>query len=299
MKFKAFFQVIFTISVLGLFLCLLDQKSVFRPKLAVLGPQKDEISIVSTVKDLASQGICVADTLKADLGQKYAILLQKVRNAYPSISQNTWQKTFDMIDTIISQDTLLTKNPVIKHKKGDHKLVKMAREILASCNIDPARVTIRTINKNERKSNAATFQGYLDDAVLHELELNIPQLETHTTDIQKAIIRHEVVHMLHYDPLMRSAIHVMLQENGISEAQYMKEPALLELYQYQEFRADLSAACHSIDTAYSLQKDLEMYMKTYPQDPADCITHPTDTARHQAVTQLIGYLEAENKIKLA
>ena len=56
-----------------------------------------------------------------------------------------------------------------------------------------------------------------------------------------------------------------------------------------------------MSTAQALQKDFAHYIKTYPQDQVakNCITHPSDAQRLQAVTQLVGYLEAESKIKLA
>ena len=137
--------------------------------------------------------------------------------------------------------------------------------------------------------------------MIHDLEINIPRISEHAPEIQEAIIRHEIMHLLNYDPLTRAYIEVMLLENGIKAKEFMKEPAIQNFYKHQEFRADLLAACDGMSTAQAFQKDFEHYIETYPQDQvADaCTTHPSDAQRLQAVTQLISYMEAENKIKLA
>lgn len=295
--------------ILGLFLGLgalggltwvLGSKLKSKAKIDVLCPQKDENEVFSTVQGICSEGSCVADTLKQELAQQHDQLLEIALEAFP-IDQNEWDKAINQFNAAKSSDTLLVKNPIIKNNKGDHELVKKARKILASYDINPAAVTIKVTHRPNTKTNAASYQGFVDNKVIHELELNIPQLSQHPADVQEAIIRHEIMHLLNYDPLERAYLEVTLMQNGITVKQFMKEPALLDLYKHQEFRADLLAACHSIDTAQSFQKDFEHYIQTCPQDQCQkaCITHPSDAQRHKAVTALLGYMEAENKIKLA
>ncbi len=299
-NFKYILAGFLALGTLGGLIWFLQPKLNSGAKIAVLDPKKDESEVLATVRGIASEGSCVADTLKEELAQEHERLLERVQKAFP-LTKQKWEHTLLQIDLAISQDCLLTDKPVIKNKPNDLPIVKKAREILASYHIDPAAVTIKVIHNPKTKTNAASYQGYADNKVIHDLELNIPQLSKHTHDIQEAIIRHEIMHLLNYDPLKRAYIEVMFMENGIKPEEFMKEPALLELYQHQEFRADLMAACHDICTAQSLQKDFEHYIQTCPEDQVEhtCITHPSDVARHQAVTQLISYLHAENNIRLA
>lgn len=298
--FKQFLAIFLTLAALGSFLYCFNGKIDSGAKIAVLEGQKSKNEVEETVQDICSEGSCVEDTLKLELAQEQERLIKDVQAAIP-VTQNAWQKTFEDMDTAIKGDTLLTNNPRIKNKKSDHDLVKKARKILVEYNIDPSRVTIKTIERPDTKTNAASFQGYENNKVVHDLVLNIPQLSQHPDDVQDAIIRHEIMHLLNYDPLRRAYIEVMFLDNGIKKEEFMKVPALLKLYQHQEFRADLLAACHSIDTAQSFQKDFQHYIKTHPEDQLEinCITHPSDADRHEAVTQLISYMQAESTIKVA
>lgn len=295
--------------VLGLFIALgiistipwiIGSKSDSGAKIAVLEGQKDENAVLGTVQGICSEGSCVEDTLKQELAQEQDRLIEKIKETYP-LTEEKWNNALFQIDLAIAQDTLTTDKPIVKNNPKDPAIIKKAREILASYNIDPARVTIKIINDPKTKTNAASYQGFVDNAVVHDLEINIPRISEHAPEIQEAIIRHEIMHFLNYDPLTRAYIEVMLLENGIKAKEFMKEPAIQNLYKHQEFRADLLAACHGMSTAQALQKDFAHYIKTYPQDQVaeNCITHPSDAQRLQAVTQLVGYLEAESKIKLA
>ncbi len=287
------------LGTLGASTWIMSQKAKSGAKIAVLEDQKNENEIQATVKGICADGSCVADTLKEELCQEQGRLLEEVKKAFP-LTQEKWAQTLQNIESAKAQDTLITENPVIKHGKDDLPVVKKTREILASYNINPERVTIKLINNPKIKTNAAAYQGFIDGKVVHDLELNIPQLSQHPEDVQEAIIRHETMHFINYDSLTRAYIEVMFLENGITHKEFMAAPALQNLYQHQEFRADLFAACGDIKIARSFQKDFEHYIATYPQEKFDtCKTHPSDLARHKAVTQLIGYLEAESKIKLA
>ena len=300
---KNFIYILGLLAILGALATVshfMGRKAQSGAKIAVLEGQKEESEVLATVQGICADGSCVQDTLKEELCQAHDRLLHKVKEAYP-LTEQAWEHTFQQIELAISQDTLLTDKPVIKHSRKDLPIVKKAREILASYNINPARVTIKLLDNPKTKTNAAAYQGFMDGKVVHDLELNIPQISQHSPDIQEAIIRHEIMHLLNYDPLKRAYIEVMFLENGIKPKQFMNDTAIQNLYKHHEFRADLMAACHGIETAESLQKDFEHYITTYPQYQHEqaCGTHPTDVARHKAVTQLISYLEAENKITLA
>lgn len=288
------------LGLIGATLFKMRQNANLTPKIAVLGPQHPPEHISATVQALCNEGSCVADTLKKQLSIEHQELLAQIKGAF-EITPDQWNHTQQQIEIAKTNDRLIIKNPIIKHKKADPPIVKKARELLASYHIDPAVVSIKVINNPKTKTNAAAFQGYADGAVIHDLEINIPSISQHAQDVQEAIIRHEIMHLLNYDPLERAYIEVMLLRNGIREEEFMNNEALQNLYKHQEYRADLLAACHGIDTICSLQKDFEHYIKTYPQHQHEqaSSTHPTDVQRLQAVTALRGYLEAENKITLA
>jgi Zn-dependent protease with chaperone function len=288
------------LGTIGIIALKMNKNTKFTPKIDVLDPQKDQKQILNTVKALCADGLCVETALKEELSQEHDRLFKEVMKAYP-IAQKQWQKTIGTLQAVISADTLISDKPVIKHKKGDLKIVQRSREILAEYNIDPARVVIKTAHNPNIKTNAASFQGFDGKMVIHELELNIPQLKQHPHDVQEAIIRHEIMHLLNYDPLERAYLEELLMKNGITQEQFMQEPAMLNLYKHQEFTADLMAGCHGVCTAQSFQKDFEHYIKTRPEDQiaSACITHPSDVERHKAMTQLLSYLEAENQIAMA
>ena len=299
-NFKVILGVFLGLAAMGAIALVIGSQANPEAEIYVLCPQKDENEVLATVKEIACQGSCVADTLQEELAQEHDRHLEEVQDAYP-LTQKKWDRTFSQIQSAKDHDNLLIDKPAVKHQKGDLLIVKRTREIMAEHSIDPAVVTIKIRNNPNIKTNAASYQGYLDNKVIHELELNIPQLCQHPQDVQEAIIRHELMHLINYDPLERAYIEVMLMKNGITEQEFMQEPAMLDWYKHQEFRADLLAACHGIETAQSFQKDFEHYIATRPEDQFEevCTTHPSDLKRLEAVTQLVTYLEAENKIKLA
>lgn len=248
--------------------------------------------VTNTVQTLAQKGSCVADALHEELNTQNDSLIADLQTAFPC---DQWEQMLQAVKTIIDADDLLTENPVVKHSAGDHPFIKKIREILASYHINPARVSIQLVDTPQ--SFLAAGQGYCNGKVSHSIKVNLVEVLKRPADVQEAFLRHEIMHLLHYDSLYRMFIKDLLEKNGITKDVYSKHPAFIAYQRHKEYRADLLAAACNPEVAQSFITDFDRIIALHPHEQTNPshVTHPTETQRQQAVSQLLSYMNAEKQ----
>lgn len=264
--------------------------------LQIFGTAPSQNKIMQTVQKLADEKISVADTLHEELNTQNDRLLADIQNAFPC---DQWEQMLQAVKTIIDADDLLMEYPVVTHAAGDHPFIKKIREILASYNINPARVSIELVDTPQ--SFLAAGQGYFNGKVTHSIKVNLAEVLKRSADVQEAFLRHEIMHLLHYDSLYRMFIKDLLEKNGITKDVYSKHPAFIAYQRHKEYRADLLAAACDPEVAQSFIADFDRIIALHPHEQTNPshVTHPTETQRQQAVAQLLSYMNAEQQQTLA
>ena len=253
--------------------------------------------VIDSVQKIANTGSSVSQALKEELDNEFSQLLEKVQQELPLTAQ-AWQEALNKLESLKKDDNLLTKKPVFKHQLDDEPLIQKIKELLVSYNIDPRVVTIETINDPKNASYCFAGQYCIDTKVIHSIRLNLAQLPNQTPAIQEALLRHEIMHLLNYDPLTFGIIEKLFIENGIKPKEFWANDAFSTLHKFIEYRADLMASLNGISTAKALQESFLEHMERYKVSKISR-THPSCQERYEAVDNLVQYMNAEHQLKLA
>jgi hypothetical protein len=266
-----------------------------QPKLGVLSTLATA-NVVDAVQKIANTGSSVSQTFKEELDKEFNQLLEKVQQEFP-LTDQIWQNALNKLESLKRDDNLLAKNPVFIPNANENPLVQKVRELLVSYKIDPRVVTIETIDDPKNGSYAFAGQYCIDTKVMHSIKLNLAQLPKQTPAIQEALLRHEIMHLLNYDPLTFGIIEKILKENGISAKEFWANDAFSEFHKFIEYRADLLASLNGVSTAQALQESFVEHMNRYKDSKSR--THPTCQQRYAVVDNLVQYMNVENKLELA
>lgn len=254
-------------------------------------------NIKTDIQQIENSNSTVADTLCQELDQNHKQLLQALISAFP-LPNKGWETCLEDLTTIKSQDDLLLADdsqiPVTNIDE-----IGEIESLLYSYNINPKRVTIIPTENSSYFVSAG--QGMDDEGkVIHELRINFEKLKEKSPEIQEAIIKHELQHLLQYDSLEFSFITGLLQEHGIKLKELYQNPAFIAYKRHIEYRADLKAAAQDLAIAQAFKQDFENYMQQQPEKAEKQFSsHPSKKDRYQAMSNLISYLEAEKEITIA
>lgn len=253
-------------------------------------------NVVESIQQARNNDSTVAQAVKKSLNEQFNQLLVQLQNEFP-LTKEVWQEALNELESLKRNDKLLTKNPIIKHKKNDTPLIKKSRELLASYNIDPNIVKIEIMNDPENTSYAFAVQGCRRGKVQHCLRLNLAQLPQQASAVQEALLRHEIMHLLNYDPLTCAFIEELLKEYGITPEEFWANDTFSDFNKHIEYRADLMASLQNVATAEALMEGFVKHMSLY-DDTTDSRTHPSCKQRYDALKNLIKYMNAENQLKM-
>ena len=268
-----------------------------QPKLALFKSIESEDSVTNYVKEMNAQGSNLAQGLKEQLDIEFDIILQRLKEAFP-LTPQAWHDTLTEFKRLKENDRLFLGKPlkaVEKGTKDDVPSVKKARELLVSYNINPAVINFELINDPNNASYAFAGQCVLNGKVEHYLRLNLAQLPNQTPAIQEALLRHEIMHLCNYDPLICDCIEKLFAHHGISAKEFWGNDYFRALNKHMEYRADLMASVHDIATAKALMEGFQEHMKRY-DDRVESKTHPSCKQRYAAVDNLVQYMKAEKNL---
>lgn len=204
-----------------------------------------------------------------------------------AISEEIWVEFMGDYEAQVAKDTLLGPHALPASDSQDPWIVQATRKILIEYGINPAKVTIKLVNSSDTPAQAV--QGLNDNSeITHRIELDLRRLNKYSNEVQEALVRHEVMHLLNYDSLEGSYIITMLYKLGYSAQKLEKIPAIIAYRHQRELRADLLAGCDHPEVARALQEFFASYMKITDQNnPKLWTLHPSDKQRHQELAQLL------------
>ncbi len=204
-----------------------------------------------------------------------------------NIDNETWSDFMGLYQQNRDNDTLLGYwEPIFE--KDEPEIVHVTKKLLAEYGINGDRVTIKQVNSSD--TPAQTVQTLADDdsTVIHRIELDIYRLNKYTPEVQEALLRHEIMHLLNYDSLEGSYIITMLYKCGYSRQACDKSPAMIAYRHQRELRADCLASADHPAVAVALQSYFATFMKaTNQDDPQLWTSHPSDKTRHEQLAQLL------------
>lgn len=270
-------------------------------KLSIFSSLPQE-KIIKTVTEIIASGSTVAETLQKELNSEHNKLIREIQKEYP---KQKWSENLALLEKIKSQDqqTLMCENPIIKDIENDHPLVKITKKLLASYKINPKAICIelkKTVS-HTASCNVADFAvvQYVTDKIFHFLRI-MPDLEIPLDQID-AILRHEIIHLINYDVLETSIIqNTIIPPTALhwlpKGSLYTNNPLFMKLAQFKETRADLLAACHSINTAKAL-KNYFSYMQNKGNNDVNDKSHACLPDRQKEIDQLLQYMEIEEQLK--
>ena len=140
--------------------------------------------ILDSVKQVTDEGSSVAQALKEQFDDEFKQLFNQLQDEFP-LPPEAWKNRLDLLEIMKQNDTLFTKNPMVKYQKGDTPLIKKTRELLASYNIDPQAVIIESIYDPENASYAFVGRCFKKNKVIHFIKLNFTQSLKQTPIIKK------------------------------------------------------------------------------------------------------------------
>lgn len=265
-------------------------------KVTLYTPQKTS-AVQTDLKKLQIPHPSVAKTVCQELDQTHDKLLQALIDTY-ALPDHAWQRCLAELRAVKESDDLLLADPSQIPVNNLDQIDEISA-LLYSYNINPKRVRVIPTQSNSYFVSAG--QG-MDDAgnVIHELRINFEKLHQKSSEIQEAIIKHELQHVLQYDSLEFSFITGLLQEHGISLNELYKNAAFIAYKRHIEYRADLKAAAQDIEIAKAFAQDFKNYLDEQPEKAEKQFSsHPSKKDRYQAMSNLIASLEAEKENMIA
>jgi hypothetical protein len=244
----------------------------------------------NTIEHHMAEGTSVEESVKAALTEEHDEIIEAVRQDF-DIPVDAWNQAMDEFRALRAADDLLLPESAQSYKKANDPLTNHIKELLAQECINPDKVSIAYISNKECPLLA--MQEFNDDnQIEHRILIDKEWFLKRPADIQDAIIRHEMVHLKHYDSIEGGYMIDIVLEHGYTREEYEKSKAVRNYRHFREFRADMLAGVKHIDIAQALQKDLAQYKHNHAEDNHH---HPSSSARCEKMATLITYLDAEKQ----
>lgn len=265
------------------------------PKLALIDMKESaEATIKAYMAQIGQEGANLPSVVKKELDAEFQALLEKLIGSL-SIDRASWDSLNSRFKALKAQDRLFFegKRGVFSPQKSDMPVVQKAKELLWSYNIRPDRVTFEIINDPQNASHAFAGQCIMNGRVHHFMRLNLAELLRQETKVQEAWLRHEIMHLCNYDPLFFDLVEQLFAQQAIAPREYWKNSAYRALNKHAEYRADLMASVHNLETAQALLSGLQEHMSRY-DDSFESSTHPSCKQRYAAVENLMRYMQVDS-----
>lgn len=256
-----------------------------------------KVQVETTLQKIAQSESTLENTLSQQLAEENNRLMAQIPIAFPQIHPVQWENAMKTIQKFKDTDDLITNDPIIP--VSDDELVALIYTTLAEYGINPARIEIEYVNTPQ--SFLSACQGLAGKKVRHIMRVNRKAVAEKSPEVVESYLRHEIQHLLTYDAIELMIVKDILEKNEITAQEYYLNPTFIELKKFKEYRADLLAATHGMDTAQAMMNDMEERIKKYPHEQINPshATHPTETQRRQALANLSHYLQAEKQPVIA
>jgi hypothetical protein len=227
-------------------------------------------------------------SIRASFQEEHAQLIEAIRQEF-AVPLETWSNLMTNFKDCINADNLLFENSDTSYQKSGDAFIDRINAILASECINPDRVHIQYINSVE--SPLASVQEFKDDgSIQHTLQINKKWFESHSSEIQDAIIRHETVHLKHYDSIEGGYMIYLVTNNGYTHEDFENSKAVRAYRYHREMRADTLAGITDINIAKAFAQDFAHCVQTQHEDMHG---HPSNAVRLENMTQLIAAMNGQ------
>lgn len=214
-------------------------------------------------------------TLQEDYAREAQRVMAAIRAEF-AIPQGIWDRYMGDFEYYKNKDMLFCKKPLKKTKKD------LVSSLLQEHGIDIKQVHVKEIGGNGR---AEAFQDLEGDHIIHRLSINFDWLNTRPKSEQKAVICHEIQHLLNYDPIEEMYIRWILIDMGYTEEDWKNTKSMTDYYHLRELRADAFACAKSKSMAQSMH-DFFCDTACLTELEEEWYTHPRDTVRAQQLAFL-------------
>ena len=244
------------------------------------------------------QGSKLTQELFKERKEAHDAALAQIKTDF-AIADDKWTEFMGNCALNIENDNLLGASSQPTVNSSDEPVITMIKNILREYGINPERVTIALVNSSDTPAQA--IQTLSDDnQVIHKIEIDLHRINKYEPAVQEALLRHEIMHLLHYDSLEGSYVITMLYQLGYSRQECEKHLAMIAYRHQRELRADLLASCDHPEVAQSLQRYFEGFIKMANQDnPALWTSHPSDQVRHTQLANLLTTMGVQTSATLA
>ena len=213
------------------------------------------------------------------------------------VPQEKWDLYQEAIKKTIASDDLKGAQTVPANSDSEVPwIINKTKQLLCEYGINLDRVEIKDVNILSVNAEA---QQEIDEngKIIHCLEINSKWMSQFPQEMQEAFIRHEIMHLLNYDPIEAGYIVYMLDSLGHSQKECLEHPAMVNYYHQREARADLLGTCNSAILVKALHDHYAQDAKKYANaNPAQWLTHPTPATRSHYLAQLLTAMDADQTV---
>lgn len=225
-----------------------------------------------------------------ELGIKHDYALKAVQRDF-NISDVIWNNHMKNFYAFVKTDSLLgSRSAAIK--SDDHEIVVYTKKALVEYGINPQNVKIELVKNGSsafcamQKLAKDTMAYSADNRIVHSIQLDLEKINKYSPDVQHAFVRHEIMHLLHYDSIEAAYVLTLLTELGHTSNEYNQRQSMIDYRYARELRADLLATCHDTAMAQELDKYFQNVLVHKPNDISSH-SHPPYKMRHEQLAQLL------------
>lgn len=202
-----------------------------------------------------------------------------------NIPDDWWADTYTIIETLKKNDPLFSPVQTSNKHRGKHPLIDLVCRLLLENGLNPDAVII-TIDPNAEGPAFAHQTCPDSQKVISKITLNPHEMSKRPADAQEAILRHEIQHLVHYDPIEEGYILGLLKDVGYTYDKVANHPLLMQLHHAKEYRADQMAA---IQTDVSIAK--AMIKELAAMNTPATISHPATNTRVAQINVVVNHLK--------
>lgn len=209
-----------------------------------------------------------------------------------NIADDTWKRYMDHIYTVVQKDDLFDTTVLVMQNDSNHWLIQEAKKVLIECGVNLARIEIKL--DTDPKKNGAADQWYEDATgrIKHTLILNPDWFAMHSLDEREAVLRHEIMHLAHYDGIEEGYICGLIAKvMGYTQEQIDASPAIVNYRKQRELRADLMGVVDKpllVQSEYNRFSNYAKFTSSFPENFWK--THPDNKTRAESMAQLFGFI---------
>ena len=207
------------------------------------------------------------------------------------IDPKLWADFIDSYQEYVQNDDLLGSCQQ-DNDVSQFPIVTATKRILTEYGINPAKVALTLMDASDTPAQAIQEISSDDSQIMHRIELNIPWLTTYPMEIQEALIRHEIMHLIHYDSLEGSYVITMLYQSGYTKSECDSASSMIAYRHQRELRADALASADRPEVAQALHSFFQKFISVEDQEnPALWLSHPSDKKRCNQLAQLLTQMD--------